>query len=63
MVFDITEKRSFETVHFWIKELNDNTDVAHVQILLVGNKCDLEAKREVEMAEAAQLAKEIDVRV
>lgn len=45
LVFDISDKRSFETVNFWIEELNNNSNVDNVEIVLVGNKCDLESKR------------------
>lgn len=41
LVFDISDEKSFETISYWISELNENTDVSRVQLLLVGNKCDL----------------------
>jgi GTPase SAR1 family protein len=47
LVYDITDEKSFETIKFWINELNENTDISKVNLLLVGNKSDLEVRREV----------------
>ena len=46
IVFDITKKESFKNVDKWINDLKEFGD-DDVAILLVGNKCDLEDKREV----------------
>lgn len=47
LVFDISNKKSFEMVNFWIKEVSEKTDVSKIDLLLVGNKMDLEDSREV----------------
>ena len=44
-VYDITNKKSFEGVKDWIKDAENNG--AGFEKILVGNKCDLEGKREV----------------
>ena len=41
LVFDISNQKSFEMVNFWIKEVNEKTDVSKIDLLLVGNKIDL----------------------
>lgn len=54
MLFDITNRRSFQNVHNWLEEAQ-----SHIQphtILLVRHKCDLEALRQVTMQEAEKLA-------
>ena len=44
-VYDITNKKSFEGVKDWIKDAENNGE--GFEKILVGNKCDLEGKREV----------------
>ena len=44
-VYDITNKRSFEGVKDSIKDAENNG--AEFEKILIGNKCDLEGKREV----------------
>jgi GTPase SAR1 family protein len=34
-------------INFWIKEVNEKTDVSKIDLLLVGNKIDLEESRQV----------------
>lgn len=47
IVFDITDKQSFEdAVTYWYTEIK-NSCPPETQILLVGNKCDLEDNRVV----------------
>ena len=41
LVFDISNKKSFEMVNFWINEVSNKTDVSKIDLLLVGNKIDL----------------------
>eukprot|EP00754_Rhynchopus_humris_P018341 Rhum_TRINITY_DN14599_c4_g3::Rhum_TRINITY_DN14599_c4_g3_i1::g.102067::m.102067 len=57
LVYDITNQQSFDNIGIWLQELR-----AHVQpsavITLIGNKCDLEAKRQVSKEEGEKFAKE-----
>ena len=51
-MYDITSYRSFESVEEkWSRELYDNAD-QNIVVLLVGNKSDLEDRREVSFEEA-----------
>jgi small GTP-binding protein len=61
LVFDISNQKSFEMVNFWIKEVNEKTDVSKIDLLLVGNKNDLEDKREVDKGQAAKVAEQIGI--
>lgn len=61
LVFDITNKKSFEMVNFWIKEVNEKTDVSKIDLLLVGNKIDLQESREVDTSTAAKVAEQIGI--
>lgn len=57
LVFDITNRDSFNSLPDW---LNDARSLAspNIVILLVGNKKDLDAEREVTFLEASQFAQE-----
>lgn len=52
LVYDITCYKSFESIdEKWYRELMDNAD-QNIVLLLVGNKSDLEDRREVDFEEA-----------
>ncbi len=55
IVYDITNKESFKNVDKWINDLKESGD-DDVSILIVGNKCDLEASREVTTDEVKKKA-------
>lgn len=61
LVFDVCSRKSFEMVNFWIKEVTEKTDVSKIDLLLVGNKIDLEESREVEKGKAAKVAEDIGI--
>ena len=54
VVFDITKEESFKNVAKWLEIINDN--FTNVSIILFGNKCDLEDKREVSKEDAIKFA-------
>jgi len=55
LVYDITNRASFQHVVSWLREAREHAD-ANLVITLVGNKCDLGEKREVAYDEGFQLA-------
>ena len=56
MVYDISSYRTFESIEEkWSRELLENAD-QNIVILLVGNKSDLEDRREVSYEEASEYA-------
>ena len=56
VVFDITDKKSFKDVYYWLEEIrNESKDIP---VVLFGNKCDLEERREVTKKEAQKYADE-----
>ncbi|XP_010563920.1 PREDICTED: ras-related protein Rab-13 [Haliaeetus leucocephalus] len=61
LVYDITDEKSFENIQNWMKSIKENAS-AGVERLLIGNKCDMEAKRKVQRDEAEKLAKEHGIR-
>jgi len=54
LVYDITRRESFESMESWITELKNY--VPNVSVVLVGNKIDLETRREVETEEGIEFA-------
>ena len=58
LVFDLTRKESFTNMRSWVHQLAECSDVDCVKVL-VGNKVDMEAKREVAREAAEALAAEL----
>jgi small GTP-binding protein len=56
LVYDITKKSSFENVDIWLKEIREHTQ-KQTQIILIGNKCDLNHLRVVKTDEGMEYAK------
>ena len=52
-VYDITRKESFDGMKNWIREAERNS--GHFQYVIVGNKCDLEDKRQVPFEDLKRL--------
>ena len=59
IVYDITQKQSFISVKKWIKELKDNGPV-NISFAIIGNKNDLENKRQVLTKDAKKYADEMN---
>ncbi|EFJ36712.1 rab family GTPase [Selaginella moellendorffii] len=55
IVYDISQKQTFENVERWLEELRVYSDFSLVT-MLVGNKSDLESLRQVSIEEATDLA-------
>jgi small GTP-binding protein len=60
LVYDITDRESFNNINNWITEVKKHAG-AQVVKLLVGNKCDMAAKRAVSFEEGDALAKEYNI--
>ena len=57
LVYDITRRKSFEKLNFWIEDLAAHGNKLEERIL-VGTKTDLEDEREVDLLEAKRFAAE-----
>ena len=58
LVYDITNKETFDLIQGWIEDINENNK-ADVGKVLLGNKLDLEDNRQVPKEDTEQLAKEL----
>ena len=56
IVYDITDQDSFNKMSQWVKELRQQVG-SELPIIVVGNKCDMESKRVVQLAKAEDYAK------
>ena len=62
IVYDITNKNSFDRVQDWIKSVYENSDsYKEVQMIIVGNKIDLEEEREVSKDEGEKIGKYFEI--
>jgi small GTP-binding protein len=59
IVYDLTNRESFEKVEDWHKEFTELTDEIDIPIVIVGNKVDLSEQRITSTAEGQALAKSL----
>eukprot|EP01147_Barroeca_monosierra_P008036 gene8036-10067_t len=60
IVYDITSAKSFENVKNWIKNIEENAS-EDVELMLLGNKCDMEDSRVVSKEQGEKLALEYGI--
>jgi small GTP-binding protein len=56
LVFDLTNRKSFENLSMWLSEARQNSNNPNLVILMLGNKADLVDNRQVSYAEANSFA-------
>lgn len=57
LVYDVTDSNSFDDLHVWLKEIQDNAE-EDCRVMLCGNKCDLESSRRVSEREGRVFARD-----
>eukprot|EP01013_Petalomonas_cantuscygni_P038163 TRINITY_DN69208_c0_g1_i1.p2 TRINITY_DN69208_c0_g1~~TRINITY_DN69208_c0_g1_i1.p2 ORF type:complete len:217 (+),score=39.81 TRINITY_DN69208_c0_g1_i1:205-855(+) len=57
LVYDITRRETFDHLTQWLEDARQNASI-HMTIILIGNKSDLEARRQVSTAEGQAFAAE-----
>ena len=55
VIYDITSSVSFNSLQKWLQELRDNSDTG-IQIMLIGNKSDMDDSRSVDKTEGINFA-------
>lgn len=60
LVYDISDRETFENVSHWVQQIRENAD-DKVVLILVGNKCDREDARAVTKEEGEELARRFGV--
>ena len=61
LVYDITNKESFEKINFWMEFVKENA-IGEPKFILVGNKCDLSEQRQVSFNEGQELANKYNIK-
>ncbi|XP_063231232.1 ras-related protein Rab-8A isoform X1 [Bacillus rossius redtenbacheri] len=61
LVYDISNEKSFENIKNWIRNIEENAS-ADVEKMLLGNKCELNEKRQVTKERGEQLAIEYGIK-
>ena len=61
VVYDITDKESFEKINFWIENIKNNAP-ENVKLILVGNKCDLANERKVTIEDGENKARNYNIK-
>ena len=57
IIFDICDKRTFDHLNYWLQEIEENIGPNNLtKTVIVGNKSDLEEKRQVTREEGKQFA-------
>lgn len=56
LIYDISDRASFESIPRWIQEVNEVLNNKEVVFALIGNKIDLESERKVTFEEGKKLA-------
>ncbi|XP_061453803.1 ras-related protein Rab-39B-like isoform X1 [Rhineura floridana] len=62
LMFDLTNRASFESIRKWHQEVMDTVKPDHVVFVLVGHKSDLEAERKIGQREAEKLASSLEAK-
>ena len=60
LVYDVTERTSFEKIREWMNQITQNTTRGEIGLVLLGNKCDAEP-REISENDGIELGKELGI--
>jgi len=60
LVYDVTNLQSFNNIRKWIQDVHTFAE-QNVNLVLIGNKCDLDQRKAVDTAKGQVLAEEYDV--
>ena len=63
LMYDISNKNSFQDIKDWINRIKDNTDLNKIGIIIVGNKIDLEEERVVDQEMRENLEEKEKIKV
>ena len=56
LMYDITNEESFKSITMWADQIKNNSSWEIHQVVLVGNKCDMEEERKVSYEQGQELA-------
>ena len=56
IIYDITNEKSYNNLKTWVELIREDCG-SHMQIIIVGNKCDLDSERKINQEEVMKYAK------
>ena len=62
LVYDITDKRSFESLGKWMNDIQEEEVADKIPIILIGNKSDLKEERVITKEEGEKVAKQYNLK-
>jgi len=54
LVFDLTRRKTYNSLDYWLAEIDQNSSIKREHVILIGNKQDLEHRRQVSTEEAIE---------
>lgn len=60
LVYDITNGKTFDNISKWLRKINEHAN-EDVEKMILGNKCDMEDKRQVPTARGEAIAREHNI--
>eukprot|EP01066_Platyproteum_vivax_P009744 Platyproteum_vivax@DN4311_c0_g1_i1.p1 len=60
LIYDLSRADTFQLINTWLRGIDENAG-SEVELILIGNKSDLDSKREVPRQAAATLAEQLDI--
>ena len=61
VVYDITDRESFDKINFWMENIKNNAP-ENAKLILVGNKCDLANERKVTIEDGENKARNYNIK-
>ena len=61
VVYDISDKESFDKINFWMENIKNNAP-ENAKLILVGNKCDLANERKVTIEDGENKARNYNIK-
>jgi len=61
LIYDVTNKKSFRNIKYWIEQLKENSTDTDICKVLIGNKCDRLEDRVITEEQGKKLAKEYNM--
>ncbi|CAD8126725.1 unnamed protein product [Paramecium sonneborni] len=61
LTYSVIDRQSFQNVDGWLRSIQENTNSNDVQLVLVGNKADMSAERQVTMEEGQKLSQQYNI--
>jgi Ras-related protein Rab-8A len=62
LVYDVTQQESFQNIRQWIHDIHTHSTDLNINIMLIGNKCDMVNQKVIDTATGKALAQEYGIK-